>query len=275
MAVALLLSGLGMNVMGYPPSYGPFPTGHEPAAVTLDKCELVREVKPPATNDFQNPDGAIKEYRLHSVGKSQTQITLALHGTTNGWAIGLRDAHGKNLMPAPFTNSMMTSQIDVYSCDLNGDGQPDFIVNVWSGGCGLAADGSEVTFLLSGKDGYRASSFYLYAFGNKDLVRFNAHGPVYFIFNDLISSDGEKTRDGRDHNFWVYRLNRIDGNRLVPADSDQPGFPKWVWYTNKDNHNETTQLTQEQKSRLLKRKTYYPQKLCSVIKNLAPMKSRR
>jgi hypothetical protein len=139
---------------------------------------------------------------------------------------------------------------------LNGDGQPDYIVNVWSGGCGLAAEGSEVTFLLSGKDGYRAASFYLYAFGNKDLVRFKAHGPVYFIFNDLIGSDGEKTRDGREHNFWVYDLNRIDGNRFVPANADQPGFPKWVWFTNKANHTETTQLSQEQKNRLLlKRKS--------------------
>ena len=247
----LFLSGLAARLLAYPPNYGPFTPGHEPAAVTLDKCELVREVKPPASNDFQNPDGAIREYRLPTAGQGQSQVILALHGTTNGWLIGLHDAHGKNLMPASFTNSMMTSEMEVYSCDLNGDGQPDFIVNVWSGGCGLAADGSEVTFLLSGKDGYLATSFYLYAFGNKDLVRFKPQGQVYFIFNDLIGNDGEKTSDGRDHNFWVYRLNRIDGNRFVPADANQPGFPKWVWDTNKDNHDETTQLMQKQKNKLL------------------------
>jgi hypothetical protein len=168
-------------------------------------------------------------YLTHLFRQGQQQITTALRGTTNGWVIDLREAHGKNLMPTPFTNSMMTSQLEVYSCDLNGDNQHDFIVNVWSGGCGLAADGSEVTFLLSGKDGYRATSFYLYAFGNEDLVRFNAHGPVYFIFNDLIGNDGEKTRDGRNHNFWVYNLNRIDGNRFVSADGDQSGFPRPAW----------------------------------------------
>ena len=154
-------------------------------------------------------------------------------------------------MPVPGTNSMTDSQMEVFDCDLNGDNQPDFIVNVWSGGCGLAADGSEATILLSGKDGYRATSFYLFDFGKQDLVRFKPQGSVYFIFNDLIGSDGEKTRDGREHNFWVYNLKRIDGNRLVPADADQPGFPKWVWFTNKNNHEETTQLTQEQKNRLL------------------------
>lgn len=134
---------------------------------------------------------------------------------------------------------------------MNGDGKPDFIVNVWSGGCGLAAEGSEVTFLLSGQDGYRAASFYLYDFGKQDLVRFKAGGPVYFIFNDLIGSGGEKTRDGRVHNFWVYTLNRIEASRFIPANSDQPGFSKWVWFTNKANHEETTQLSQEQINRLL------------------------
>ena len=242
--VALLLSGLPARVLAYPTNYGPFPPGHEPAAMPLDKCELVREVKPPAADTDDNA-GAVREYHLPAAG--QGQITLALRGTTNGWEINLRDATGKKLLPVPGTNSMTTSQMEVFACDLNGDSQPDFIVNIWSGGCGLAADGSEVTFLLSGKDSYRATSFYLYAFGNKDLVRFKPQGPVYFIFNDLIGSNGEKTRDGREHNFWVYTLNRIEGNRFVQADADQPGFPKWVWFTNKANHEETTQLTKDQK----------------------------
>jgi hypothetical protein len=246
-ALALLFSGFTPKVLGYPTSYGPFPPGHEPAAITLDKCELAHEIKP-AGDEI---DGAIRSYRLTVGEPSRKQIELALRGTTNGWEINLRDAQGRNLLPASFTNRMTTSQMEVFSCDLNGDGQPDFIVNVWSGGCGLAADGSEVTFLLSSKDGYRAASFYLYAFGTKDLVRFKPQEPVYFIFNDLIGSDGEKTRDGREHNFWVYDLLRLDGNRFVPANADQPGFPKWIWFTNKDNHEETTQLSPEQKNRLL------------------------
>jgi hypothetical protein len=255
MTAALFLSGLAARLLAYPPNYGPFPPGHEPSAMPLVKCELVCEFKPPASNDFQNPDGAVREYRLHAVGQGQQQIILSLRGSTNGWKINLRDAQGKNLLSVPFTNSMTTDQMEVHSCDLNGDGQPDFIVNVWSGGCGLAADGSEVTFLLSSNDGYRATSFYLYSFGNNDLVRFKSQGPVYFIFNDLIGSDGEKTRDGRVHNFWVYNLDRIVGNRFIPADAEQPGFPKWVWFTNKRNNEETTQLTQEQKNRLLMKRS--------------------
>ena len=250
---ALLLSGLAAKVLAYPTNYGPFPPGHEPAAITLTPCKLEHEVKSPAADTDDNA-GAVREYRLPAAG--QGQIILALRGTTNGWEINLRDATGKNLMPVPGTNSMTTAQMEVFACDLNGDNQPDFIVNVWSGGCCLAAEGSEVTFLLSGKDGYRTASFYLYDFGNKDLVRFKAGGPVYFIFNDLIGNGGEKTRDGRDHNFWVYDLYRIDGNRFVPADAEQPGFPKWVWFTNKANHEETTQLSPDQKNRLLMKRSF-------------------
>ncbi len=246
-ALAFLFSGFGAKVLGYPAGYGPFPPGHEPASMTLAKCELVQETKP-AGDDI---DGAIRSYRLPAAGPAQKQIELILRGTTNGWAINLRNAQGGNLLPASFTNRMTTSRMEVFSCDLNGDGRPDFIVNVWSGGCGLAAEGSEVTFLLSARDGYRAASFYLYDFSHQDLVRFQPRGPVYFIFNDLIGSDGEKTRDGREHNFWVYDLLRMDGNRLVPADADQPGFPKWVWFTNQANHDETTQLSQAEKDRLL------------------------
>ena len=245
--MALLISGLAIRVLAYPASYGPFPPEHEPTAVTLDKFELVREVKSPADDNA----GAVREYRLQASSQGPQPITLTLHGITNGWIINLRDAQNSNLMPVTFTNRMTSSQMEMFSCDLNGDHQPDFIVNIWSGGCGLAAVLSEVTFLLSAKEGYRATSFNQYSFGKEDLVRFQNHGPVYFISNDLIGNDDEKTRDGRDHNFWVYQLHRIAESRFVPANADQPGFPKWVWFTNRDNHDETTQLSQEQKTSLL------------------------
>jgi len=212
---------------------------------------LGKRLNPFALSPLDDIDGTVQQYRIRADGQRQGQTTLTLHGTTNGWIVAISDTHGKSLMSAPFTNSMTSSLMEVFSGDLNQDGIPDFIVNVWSGGTGLAMDGSEVTFLLSSKDGYRASSFCHYAFGKEDVVRFSAHGPVYFIRNQLIGNDGEKTRDGRDHNFWVYNLNRIEGSRFLPADADQPGFPKWVWFTDQANHDETTQLSQEQKNRLL------------------------
>ena len=110
-----------------------------------------------------------------------------------------------------------------------------------------------MTFLLSLKDGYRATSFYLYDSGAEDLVQFETGDPVYLIVNDLVSNDGQKTSDGRDHNFWVYSLRRIDGTEFIQADADQSGFPKWVWYSYVENHSETALLTPEQKTILLKK----------------------
>jgi len=246
--VALLL-GFHNEAFGYLPNYGPFRAGQKPVSPPLFECKLVAE-RTPTGDDIE---GALRRYRPAGPGKPQTQTTLVLRGTSNGWVISLVDTQGRNLLPTAVTNSMTRCEMEVFSCDLNKDGLPDFIVNVWSGGTGLAMSGSEVTFLLSNKEGYRAASFYLFDFGKEDLVQFKVGGPVYFILNNLMRSDGEKTLDGRDHNFWVYELYRIDRASFVPANADRPGFPKWVWYSNRDNHEETTQLTSEQKAKLMKK----------------------
>ena len=247
-ALVLFLLGANTDILGYPGGYGPFRPGKQPSAIPRNECPLVRNDLTPS----KSIEGAVRHYCLLPFTKAQNEISVVLKGTTTGWVITVCDAQGKSLTLASVTNSMTSSQMEVFSCDLNRDNLPDFIVNVWSGGTGLAAVGTEVTLLLSSKAGYRAASFYLYSFGEEDLVQFKAGGPVYFILNDLISSNGEKTRDGHEHNFWVYELYRIDGTRLIPSDADHPGFPKWVWYTNKDNHEETSQLLQEQKTKLLK-----------------------
>ncbi len=246
---SIVVLGLNNEVFGYPGGYGPFRAGRKPASPPRFKCKLIAE----QTSPGDNIDGALRRYRPAAVGKVQAQTKLVLRGTTNGWIISLIGAGGRNLLPTTVTNSMTRSEMEVFSCDLNKDGLPDFIVNVWSGGTGLAFFGTEVTFLLSSKEGYRAASFYLFSFGKEDLVQFKAGGPVYFILNDLMSSDGEKTLDGRDHNFWVYELYRIDRASFVPANADRPDFPKWVWFSNRDNHEETTQLTSQQKAKLMKK----------------------
>ncbi|MFZ0828791.1 MAG: hypothetical protein WAO02_15340 [Verrucomicrobiia bacterium] len=52
--------------------------------------------------------------------------------------------------------------------------------------------------MLSSKDGYRATSFYLFDFGAEDLIQPKTGGPAYLILNDLVSNDSQKTRDGRE-----------------------------------------------------------------------------
>jgi hypothetical protein len=236
-----------LQVFGYPDRYGPFGPGYKPSPVPLASCELVSE-------SAAGSSGIRKEsrrYRSNTPAKRPNQLTVAMQETTSGWTVAVLDAQGKTMMLAPMTNSMPSDHMEVFSCELNGDGRPDFIVNVWSGGAGLSASGSEAAILLSSKRGYRGTSFYLYDFGREDLVQFKSMGPVYLILNDLIGNNGEKTRDGRNHNFWVYELCRIDGDRFVLAPLDRLGFPKWIWFTSNPNHSETTQLTCDQKARLL------------------------
>jgi hypothetical protein len=169
------------------------------------------------------------------------------------WQVTVRDKKGISLSK-PVTNDMPTHCIRVSTADLNQDGETDFIVNIWSGGCGLAGEGSTTTFLLSDKGKYKATNFYSYGFGSEDIVRLKPDGPLYFIHNDLIANGNEKTRDGRDHNFWVYTLYKFSGNQMVEANKDDPRFPKWVWYSFKDNHQETDLLNADQKKSIMETK---------------------
>ncbi len=118
----------------------------------------------------------------------------------------------------------------------------------------MAFTGSTKTFLLSDKGKYKETNFYSYSFGPEDIVRLKPDGPFYFIHNDLIGNGDEKTRDGRDHNFWVYQLYKFSGSQMITANEDDTRFPKWVWYSFKDNHKETDLLNADQKKRILKMK---------------------
>jgi len=83
---------------------------------------------------------------------------------------------------------MPTHSIRVFTADLNQDGEPDFIIDIWSGGCGLAAEGSTKTFFLSDKGKYNATNFYSFDFGPEDIVRLKPGGPFYFVHNDVMGN---------------------------------------------------------------------------------------
>lgn len=231
------------TVGAYPPRYGPFETKQAPSSIPLSKCDLIRQ-------SGKSEDGVAGVTCLYR-DKHHPQWSVQLTGTTNSWIIELLDAQGKDRLCGVVTNRLDSSFVDVYSADLNQDRPPDFIVNVNSGGCGLAGEISEANFLVSSKNGYHATAFEMWDFGQQDLVVANQHH--YLVLTRFIGGEEEKTRDHRDHNFWVYQLLRIDGDHFIPADAELPGFPKWVWYSYQDNHRETTLLTPAQKKRLLKK----------------------
>jgi hypothetical protein len=233
---------------GYPKDHAPFQKGEAPPSVRSTACSIVKR-------QYLGDDEADCQSILYFAAPHDpkgTMLKMERLTDTNSccWRITVLDGKGRPIS-TPATNDMPSYVYSVRSADLNQDGQTDFLVNIWSGGCGLAFEGSTTTFLLSSGVRYVTTDFYSFDFGPEDVVSFKKGGPCYFIHNDLIGNGEEKTKDGRDHNFWVYQLYRFSGSEMVEANGDDPRFPKWVWYTSKENHRETDQLTAAQKKRLL------------------------
>lgn len=237
----------GAICSAYPQAHGPFEPGAGPSRVQLRKCILIHEQQGGVGARFTM---GTKGYAL---AKEPSAPLVRLEKAGEVWAIDVLDPKGTPLLERPTTNDMPGFLAGVFGADLNRDGKADFVVNIGSGGCGLAAAGSMTTFLLSEGMKYRATNFYSYHFGPEDLVTFKAKGPSYFIWNNVANAGEELNADDRRHNFWVYQLFRIEGGRFVQASAEQAGFPKWIWYSFKENHRETDLITPDQKKRYLPR----------------------
>jgi hypothetical protein len=244
--VIVLILSAGVSTYGYPEGYGPFERGELTDKVMMRECVLL---SPSEQKDKQPAVMSFAESR----NLATPVVVLRRTGTEysyRAWCVTITGNDGKP-MSAATTNNSPSDFITVYTADLNQDGQPDFVVNIYWYGCGLNATGSTITFLLSSNGWYVSSSFLNYDFGPEDIVRFNPKGPYYYISNDFFRTENDETRDGRRHNFWVYQLYRFSGCRMIKANKENNRFPKWVWYSFKDNHSETDLLTPDKKRRLL------------------------
>ena len=233
----------------YPKEYGPFTPEESPTIVPLTKCSNVKGMD---TTAYEKSFPKMQFF----VTKKETAtriVGIEPLTRTGGWRIAIFDGNGLRISQL-MINDVVGGIAYVKSADLNQDGKPDFIVEFCLFGCGLAAEGSTHLFLLSYGRTYTALNYYSYHFGAEDIVRFRRAGPCYFIHNDLIGNGEEKTRDGHNHNFWVYRLYRFKGSQMVMANADDPRFPKWIWYTFKENHKKTDQLTNDQKKRIIEKR---------------------
>lgn len=139
----------------------------------------------------------------------------------------------------------------VWGADLNKDGKEDYVVRVWLGGCGTIYTFScNIAFILSTNSGYKATTVQTLWSGTEYFVDLKGDGRCQFIHTWFVQGWPERSRDGRFHNYWVYNLLEIKGSRLVLTDTLDRRFQKWIWYTHKPNHKDTTLLTGEQKERL-------------------------
>jgi hypothetical protein len=233
----LILSGI---CLGYPETYGPFKENEKPKLFPIHNC---REVWPKDPNSWYNGEEPMVAY-----GESGQEVYIRYHPKKNYMTATLSDSNGKVICGPVVIYDFYSRLIDAYNADLNGDKKEDFIVWAPTMGCGLAAHNCRLIFVLSNDNNYRITSMYTMSPDVKSFVGFNDNGQCSFIHTGFIY--GEKGRDGKKHNYWVYNLLQFQEGEVVLDNSIDERFPKWIWYTFKPNHKATTQLNDEQKRRL-------------------------
>ncbi len=241
-AVILLSVLLSDHAYPYPKSHGPFSEGEAPFQFPLRRCVLLNQA------EVDKTDGCCTWIFAPPVSNPARYLHLEMRDEPFGCFVAVLDGSRRVLMQSRQVSEFRLG-VCAYTADLNGDRTDDFVISTWSGGCGLGACNYDRAFVLSEARGYRVSAIPSMCPGPEDFVILRQRGQCHVINTHFVYGGNEKTKDGRPHNFWVYNLLRIEGSRLLLADRDDSRFPKWVWYTDKDNHAETTQLTTEQKRR--------------------------
>lgn len=146
---------------------------------------------------------------------------------------------------------------DAHYADLNGDGKPDFIIEMGSHGNGLAGEFADKLFLLSNDEGYR----YLImrdVMSDSRLVRFANDRNVTLILQRMPSSseDGSslvRSLDKKDHSYFHFDLVQFDSASPKGAklnNEQDARFPFWTLYTNKPQKTETALLASDRKKSL-------------------------
>jgi hypothetical protein len=243
MVLLLLASGVvSSHVFAYPEKYGPFESRQEPALFLLHECQPIES---PATLAKSSP----KTYVVNRSASVRLNLGVATNQT---YYVTITDAAGKWLGgQQELTESVDIVRPEVYTADLNKDGQPDFVVWIGHGGCGLAAENSLMVLALSSGAGYKIVTQETMFASERDFIDVRRDGSCQFISTSFLHS--EKGKDGKPHNYRAYELYEIKGTEIRKANHLLPGFPKLVWYSFRENHKETDQLTNEQKALLLTR----------------------
>lgn len=217
--------------------YSPFEAGQKPKPFPVTVL----------TNVWSGDDSGRWEH-FEFAYPGQTNSVISVLWTTN---CECRLNLARSCGAFPFSETIEGSPVggaNAYAADLNRDGQTDYVIRTWTGGCGLAGQISFMTFVLSSPTGYVAHCVLCYDAEPSDLMDMNQEGKPVYLHAMFVG--GEEGRDGRRHNYWVYNLLGFSGTDMISANSIDIRFPKWVWYKFKANHEDTNQLMAEQRTRL-------------------------
>ncbi len=247
----ILLFGLSLpirpcagNWEPYNKNHGPFEENEQPRISPIRRCEILepqdpRGEGPPRVQVFGHKDR-----------KSMPRIRLTRDPRKPSLSVSVISPR-QEVISGPQPISRYGGNPEVWWADLNKDGKEDFLVRVWLGGCGTIYTFScHVAFILSNNGGYKVTTVQTLWSGTEYFVDLKGDGRCQFIQTSFVHGRPERSRDGKFHNFWVYNLLEISGCRLVLTETLDRRFPKWIWYTHKPNHKNTTLITAEQKERL-------------------------
>ena len=220
------------------PDYAPFSQNKRPKQYPI--AELALRATP----------GRKIEY---SVAANSTRLLEVLQ-EGNGTALAVFKGSLEPVV-GPVRVSQLVSELSpprAYRADLNRDGEPDYILEVYSGGNGIARCYSDVAFVVSSKGQYATTVFKSACPSEDDFVDLFSDGRFQYIQPTFVFGSDVTGKDGRVHNYWVYNIYSLDGASFILQNSMKTGFPKWIMYAGSVNHRPTEQLTAEQKQLLWK-----------------------
>lgn len=187
------------------PGYGPF--------LPADRVRSVLLVE-----GFQKPDAGDdsggSRWSVQVAERQWAKIAVRVGG--EGQAAELTLTPGGDAKPQTWKIPEADAPVlitGVYVAQLNADAAPDFIVTRSYLGCGLAADITQVMFVLSQPDGkYSLAAHDTYDWGPEDIVDQGGDGKVRWVETQLEQTEDPK---GRPQCYWVHTLWRIEGGEVM------------------------------------------------------------
>jgi hypothetical protein len=187
------------------PGYGPFlPTDRVRSVLLIEGSQ-----KPDAGDDSGGSRWSVQ------VAERQW-ATIAVRTGGEGQAAELTLTPGGDAKPQTFKIPEAGAPMlitGVYAACLNADNAADFIVTRSYLGCGLAADITQLMFVLSQPDGKCSLEAHdTYDWGPEDIVDLGGDGKVRWVETQLEQTEDAK---GRPQSFWVHALWRVEGGEVV------------------------------------------------------------
>jgi hypothetical protein len=140
----------------------------------------------------------------------------------------------------------------VHSVDLNGDGQPDYILEFSAHGVGLAAVRRTMVFLYSGSEYSWQTIFNLSAPAARHFY-VSAEGVTTYLTSRLAAyavSAMPRSSDGKQHTFWVFEPVVFSKANGLWAHIPSVNYPQWVQYKLTPSNKATELVSQATQKRV-------------------------